>query len=244
MPRFFANHLYPEIKELTLTGDDARHIALSLRMACGDGVTLSDGRGNDYACRLTAITPEAVTAQVLSCSPSVTEPSLDICLYQAFPKGDKLELIIQKAVELGVSRIVPFSSAFCIKRPHADKWDKQHARLCRIAEEAAKQCGRGRIPQILPPLDFTQAVQQAAQADVGLFCYEGAGTQPLPQCLSHKRPKSVAVIIGSEGGFSVAEAQAAKAQGLLSAGLGFRILRCETASLFVLSYLSCLYELS
>ncbi len=244
MPRFFAEELMPNEQTATLTGDDAHHIAFSLRMACGDEITLSDGRGHDYRCRLTSITKERVTADILSCTPSLTESPVDICLYQAFPKGDKLELIIQKAVELGVSRIVPFFSAFCIKRPHADKWDKQHARLTRIAEEAAKQCGRGCVPQVLPPIDFSKAIRHAAQAEVKLFCYEGAGTQPLPACLPAKRPQSISVMIGSEGGFSESEAQAAAAGGLTPTGLGSRILRCETAPLFVLSSLSFLYELS
>ena len=175
--------------------------------------------------------------------PSETEPPYRLTLYQAVPKGDKLDLIVQKAVELGVTEIVPFISAFCVKRPHEDKWQKQSARLARIAEEAAKQCKRGAIPTIAPLLDYEEMLAHAKKAELSLFCYEGEGTKPLPLCLPAERPQSVSVVIGSEGGFSEKEAEAARACGLCPCGLGNRILRCETAPLFALSALSFKYEI-
>lgn len=243
MPRFFVADVKPDVP-LVITGEDARHIALSLRMASGDSLTVSDGRGTDYTCRLTKISPDCVMADVLASSPSLTEPPVRITLYQAFPKGDKLDTVVQKAVELGARRIVPFTSEFCIRRPHADKWEKQGSRLLRIAEEAAKQSGRSALPAIGSPLSFPEMLAEAKTADCALFCYEGKGTRPLPACLPSLAPKTVSVIVGSEGGFSSAEATAAREAGLIMTGLGHRILRCETAPLFVLSALSCRYELS
>ena len=146
MPRFFVS---PEAicdGQITIAGDDARHIARSLRMAVGDEVTLSDGLGNEYSCRLTKIRDEECTAEVLSSEKSTREPTHPVTLYMAYPKGDKLETVVQKSVELGASHIVPFESERCIKRPAPEKAEKQTARLQRIADEAAKQCGRAKIP--------------------------------------------------------------------------------------------------
>ena len=146
-------------------------------------------------------------------------------------------------IELGVTEIVPFVSSFCVKRPHEDKWQKQSARLARIAEEAAKQCKRGLIPTVAPLLDYEEMLARASAAELPLFCYEGEGTEPLPACLPPAPPHSVSVVIGSEGGFSEKEAEAARERGMRLCGLGKRILRCETAPLFALSALSFQYEI-
>ncbi len=243
MPLFFLPNAEPEDGILTLRAEDSHHIALSLRMACGDEITVSNGGGTLYACTLESITPDEVRARVCSSAPTETEPPYRLTLYQAVPKNDKLELIVQKAVELGATEIVPFVSSFCVKRPHEDKWQKQSARLARIAEEAAKQCKRGCIPTVAPLLDYEEMLDRAAEADLSLFCYEGEGTLPLPSCLPNTPPSSIAVVIGSEGGFSAKEAEAARAHGLCLCGLGKRILRCETAPLFALSSLSFRYEI-
>lgn len=243
MPLFFLPNVRTDDGILTLRAEDSRHIALSLRMARGDEITVSDGEGKLFTCTLSSITPEEVKARILSSRTAVTEPPYSLTLYQAVPKNDKLELIVQKAVELGATEIVPFISSFCVKRPHEDKWKKQSARLERIAEEAAKQCKRGRIPTIAPLLDYEEMLGRAKEAELPLFCYEGDGTLPLPACLPNEKPSSLAVIIGSEGGFSEKEAEAARARGIRLCGLGHRILRCETASLFALSALSFKYEI-
>ncbi len=244
MPRFFVSDLGEAEKTISIVGEDARHIALSLRMACGDFLTLSDGRGRDYSCRLTSITPDRVVAEVLSSAPSATESPVCITLYQAFPKGDKLDTIVQKAVELGASSIVPFSSQFCVRRPTEERSARQGARLSRIAEEAAKQTGRGVIPTLGAKLSFEDMLVSAARSELALFCYEAEGTRPLPACLPEKMPQTISVVIGSEGGFSLEEAKRAQDAGLTLCGLGSRILRCETASAYVLSALSFVYELS
>ena len=173
----------------------------------------------------------------------MTESPVRITLYMGYPKGDKLETVIQKAVELGVSRIVPFESSRCVKRPKQDKLDKLLSRFARIAEEAAKQCGRARLAEVTAPVDFRTALLDAKKSELCLFCYEGDGTRSLREVLSEKRAESISVIVGCEGGFSLNEAKEAEAAGLTPVNLGPRILRCETAPSYVLSCISYAYEL-
>ncbi len=243
MPRFFVSKDAIG-DEITVTGGDAYHIARSLRMAVGDEITLSDGEGGEYLCRLTKIRDDECAATVISRGEARGESPIRITLYMAYPKSDKLELIIQKSVELGVAAIVPFESSRCIKRPKAEKAEKQTLRLSRIAEEAAKQCGRGFVPTVSEPIRFSEMLERAAAADCALFCYEGDGTRSLKDVLTDAADKkSFAVIVGSEGGFSPEEAEAADAAGLIPVNLGPRILRCETAPLYALSALSYFFEL-
>lgn len=244
MPGFFVSKQAIGEKELIISGTDAYHIARSLRMAVGDTVTVSDGCGAEYVCRLTRIRDDECTAEILSRGDASGEPPIRISLYMAYPKSDKLELVIQKAVELGASEIVPFESSRCIKRPKAEKIEKQTARLSRIAEEAAKQCGRGILPAVREPVSFAEMLRLAGEAECGLFCYEGKGTASLKAVLTENAGcKSFSVIVGSEGGFSPEEAASAKEAGLNSVNLGPRILRCETAPIYALSALSYFFEL-
>ena len=128
--------------------------------------------------------------EIISSREGSTESPVFISLYMAYPKGDKLEIVTQKAVELGAVSIVPFESSRCVKRPRADKVEKQGARLSRIAEEAAKQCGRGRIPAVGMPIPFASVLSAVKEFDVALFCYEGDGTQSLKKVLlSLKHPE-------------------------------------------------------
>lgn len=243
MPRFFVTGA-PEDGAFLLVGDDAHHIARSLRCAVGDTVTVCDGAGTEYTCRLTQIRDDAVTATVLDAHAGETELPLSVHLLVAYPKGDKLETVVQKATELGAARITPFESSRCIKRPGAEKQDKITARLARIAEEAAKQCGRSRLPEVDRTVSFDGALSLAAESDLVLFCYEGEGTRHIREilCACPAAPASVAVLVGSEGGFSPEEAAAARAAGFAMTGLGRRILRCETAPVYALSALAFLYE--
>ena len=215
MPRFFINKEKISEASLFIDGDDARHIARSLRMAVGDEVTVCDGEGNEFLCSLTRIRDERCDLDIKESRRCEAEPLSKISLYMAYPKGDKLELVVQKAVELGVSEIIPFESSRCIKKPKAEKAQEKNARLCRIAEEAAKQCGRGILPKVALPLSFGEAMKRASEATLTLFCYEGNGTKSLKSILSEQDtvPESIAVIVGSEGGFSLDEAEEAKSLG-------------------------------
>ena len=244
MPRFFTPTENFEENTVKIVGDDAYHIARALRMAVGDEITVADMQGREHICRLTKIRDELCECEILRTEEGKTESPCDITLYMGYPKGDKLEFIIQKAVELGAVSIVPFESSRCVKRPRADKAQRQGERLSRIAEEAAKQCGRSRLPKVSQPVSFAEAIKAAKGADLALFCYEGDGTVSLKKLLSESIcPKSISVVVGCEGGFSLDEAKKAKDEGLLSVNLGPRILRCETAPLYVLSAISYVFEL-
>lgn len=244
MPRFFTPSDNFETSTVKITGDDSRHIARALRMAVGDEITVCDMQGREHLCRLTKIRDEECECEILESREGNTESPVNITLYMGYPKGDKLEFVIQKAIELGASRIVPFESSRCVKRPKGDKIEKQTARLQRIAEEAAKQCGRTRLAQVAQPISFEKAIEEAASADLPLFCYEGDGTRSINDILTEKKDvKTASVIVGCEGGFSIEEAEAAIEKGLLATGLGPRILRCETAPIYALSCISFAYEL-
>lgn len=244
MPRFFLSAPITVGETVTLTGDDARHISFSLRMAAGEEVTLLDGAGGVFRARLCALDGTAVSAEITEKLPAEAESPLHIHLYQGYPKSDKLELIVQKAVELGVSDITPFESERCVKRPKADKLSHIAERQNRIALEAAKQCGRDRLPAVHTPISFAEMLREASAFPLCLFCYEGAGTRSMKDiCLAHSDVREIAVVVGSEGGFSPKEAEEARAAGLAMTGLGKRILRCETAPLYVLSALSFFFEL-
>ena len=244
MPRFFVDPDAIQGDTITVTGDDARHIARSLRMAVGDEVTLSDGLGVEYSCRLTKIRDEECIAEVLSSEKSKREPTHPVTLYMAYPKGDKLETVVQKSVELGASHIVPFESERCIKRPAPEKAEKQTARLQRIADEAAKQCGRGILPTVHTPVSFGAMLDMMAKHSLVLFCYEKEDTTTIRAALENATGLSdLAVIVGAEGGFSEKEAAAIVDKGAKCVSLGPRILRCETAPDYALAVISCFLEL-
>ena len=245
MPRFFVDKEYINEEKIIISGSDAHHIARSLRMAEGDAVTVSDGEGAEYECILSRIRDEECECKILEKVQSERESPVYITLFMAYPKGDKLEVVIQKAVELGASRIVPFESSRCIKRPKAEKQDKQLARLKKIAEEAAKQCGRARIPEVAAPLSFDKMLAEMKKSDLPLLCYEDErGTNIKEALRGAEKHSSIAVIVGSEGGFSEAEANAAREAGAVAVSLGKRILRCETAPSFALSAIAYELELS
>lgn len=244
MPRFFVPSDNFGEGSVTISGDDAFHIARALRMAVGDEITVADMHGDEHLCRLVKIRDDVCECEILKTKKGENESPVNITLYMGYPKGDKLETVIQKAVELGALYIVPFESSRCIKRPRPEKAEKQNARLQKIAEEAAKQCGRSRLPEVLPAIDFKDAIARAAKDDLALFCYEGDGTVKISSVLAEaKGKKNISVIVGCEGGFSLEEAKTAEAAGLTPVNLGPRILRCETAPTVVLSILSYVFEL-
>lgn len=243
MPRFFTPTENFDGNTVRITGEDAYHIARALRMAVGDSVTVADMQGREHSCRLTKIRDDVCECEILATTVGKTESPVEITLFMGYPKGDKLEVVIQKAVELGAARIVPFESSRCIKRPRQDKAEKQGARLSRIAEEAAKQCGRSRLAEVMPPVSYKAMLDMAKESELALFCYEGDGTESLKKVIDGQRAKSISVVVGCEGGFSIEEASLAKDAGLIPVNLGPRILRCETAPTYVLACISYAYEL-
>ncbi len=251
MPRFFVVKDQINDGYVTILGDDAHHISRSLRMAVGERITVCDMQKNEYACTLEEFLPDRVVAKVIAERQSDTEPPFLATLYQALPKNDKLDSIIQKSVECGISRIVTFNSERCIAKEGVTE-EKKLTRRSRIALEAAKQSGRGIIPEISATISFKEAIRSAAEADIALFCYEGDDTLSLKSFLSERKAEllrngitepTVSIVIGSEGGFSHAEVELARKAGLVPIGLGKRILRTETASSFVLGCLVYEFEL-
>ena len=253
MARFFLSRDAMDLASgvIPIAGDDAHHIAFSLRMAVGEHLTVCDMQKTEYACTITDIKPDLVLLRIDEVRPNSTELPIAVTLYQSLPKGDKMDYIVQKAVELGVTSIVPVAGARCIVKLDEKNAQKKVARWQKIAEEAAKQCGRGIVPQIGMPISFAQAIADGASTDLPLFCYEGDGTVSLKTVLDNAMSKmppdrisiSSAVYIGPEGGYDTKEVALAADAGFASVNLGRRILRCETASGFVLSCMTYAFEL-
>ena len=235
MPRFFIDYVPDDTA--VITGGDAQHIAHALRMHKGEKLVLCDCLGMDYDGEIERIEPGGVSVlvRILSCCQSVSEPSLRVTLYQALPKQDKFDTVVQKAVELGVYRIVPMLSARCVSRPDEKAFAKKRQRWQKIADEAAKQSGRGILPQIGELEKFSEAIQEATAEEGGktLLFYEGGGERILN--LLQDAPSSVAVLIGPEGGFEPDEVTLAQHAGAVCATLGPRILRTETAPIAALA---------
>lgn len=249
MPQFFISPSQIGIRgdgsrTVLITGDDALHITKSLRMKPGENVTVCDGCYREYLCRVESV-GDAVVLGIESESRSKTEPPYRAAVYQALVKGDKIDTVIQKSVECGAARIVPFISERCVVRLSPRDTEKKLPRWQRIAEEAAKQCGRGTVPVVAPLMSFDEAVRDASSADMPLFCYENEHTESLASIIKKAdgAPGSVSVMIGSEGGFSAKEADRAAECGMKNISLGSRILRTETASSFVLACLSLAFEM-
>lgn len=213
-----------------ITGPDAAHLAKVLRVRPGEKLVLCNGSGVDFVAEVTKVSPQEVILRVLGSSPALTEPDIWVEMYIGYAKGDRLEWAIQKSVELGASVIVPFFSANTVVKPK--KEEEKNLRYTRIAHEAAKQCGRGILPKVEMPLNYTEMLEAAGKNQRALFLYEGGG-EPLRKVLEGQT--SIAIITGAEGGFTPQEAQQAAEGGCVQVGLGARILRCETAPVAALA---------
>lgn len=216
-----------------LTGTDAHHLANVMRAKVGEQVVLCGPDGLEYTGTITAIQPGRVEFAVTEGAPSRAEPSVELTLFVGYPKQGKLDEIIRHSVELGVRSVVPFFSRYCVAAPK--KEDAKNERYNRIAAEAAKQAGRGLVPTVEMPLpDFAAVCAAFRGYDLVLFFYECGGVS-LRTALAGGAPRRIALVTGSEGGFSADEAAAAAAAGAVTVGLGPRILRCETAPLTALT---------
>lgn len=231
MPRFFVTEPFGD--SVVIDGEGARHISRSLRMAVGEEVIVCDTKGNDFLCEIESVADKEVYLKVNSSSKCESEPNVKVTLYQAMPKSDKLELIVQKAVELGVHRIVPVLTSRCISRPDKKSMDKKLDRLNKIALSAAQQSGRGIVPEVSSMISFERAVEEMAKDECPILFYESDGTKL--KTLMDASPKSVSIMIGSEGGFEREEVEKAASLGIPAVNLGKRILRCETAPMCALS---------
>ena len=233
MARFFMAGTNLAGGTVIIRGREAEHVKV-LRLRPGEDVTLCDGEGNDYKCRLVQADREQAEMEVLEVVRCPAEPSVKVTVLCGLPKGDKTEYIIQKCVEAGAEEILFFLSDRCVARPDAP--EKKLERWQRISEEAAKQSGRGIIPKVGWVGDFAGALNEAVQKDLGLFLYETGEREGLDAVLGSSRDlKTLALITGPEGGFAHFEADLARITGLRICSMGERILRCETAPVVALT---------
>lgn len=231
MPRFFAEPENINGNIITLYSDDAVHISRVLRGKAGDILTVCDGKGNDYTAEITSVSDKSVTLEIKETFVTKSEPSVRITLYQGLPKGDKMETIIQKCVELGVCGIVPVNTERCIVKIDKNKENKKMERWRKIAESAAKQSGRGIIPSMGQVVSFENALKEASSMDGAVIPYELEEKNGLKSFLDGFKGESLAVFIGPEGGFSIDEIEKAVKSGVVPVTLGKRILRTETAGM-------------
>ncbi|MDR0222940.1 MAG: 16S rRNA (uracil(1498)-N(3))-methyltransferase [Oscillospiraceae bacterium] len=230
-PRFFCGDISGG--GFTLTPSDLRHAEKVLRIKRGGKAVICDGRGTDYLCAYTG----GGVFEIIEAFSNAAEPDIRVRLFQCLPKSDKMDFIVQKAVELGVSEIVPVISARCVSRPDGKSGPAKSERYRKIAYEAAKQCGRGKIPAIGEFSDFKAAVRSFDRAGTGIIFYE-CGGERLNDIVKNAKPgAAIDVFIGSEGGFETAEVDLARRLGITPATLGKRILRVDTASVAAISVL-------
>ena len=240
MHRFFVDSSSVGDNIITITGDDAHHISNVLRLKADDDIVVCDNCGCEYYCSILSVSKTLVECRVLRLGRSSSEPPIEIVLYQGVPKGDKLETVIQKCVELGVTRIVPVA----MKRSVAQIKDKEkkQTRMQRISLEASKQCGRSIVPAISQVMTFSEAIKDSLSCDLRILPYEAEEVNKLKNVLQSKKDaKKIAIFIGPEGGFDPLEVDAAKNAGFTTVTLGPRILRTETAPLACVS--AVMYEL-
>ena len=233
MPRFFMAGTNIKGGMAIIRGRDAEHVRV-LRLRPGEDLIICDAQGTDYRCRLVSAEPDQVEAEVLEVVPCPAEPSVAVTVLCGLPKGDRVDYIIQKCVEAGASEIVFFLSDRCVARPETP--EKKLERWQRIAEEAAKQSGRGIIPQVAWAGELAEALDIAVKKDLGLFMYETGEREALNAVLdANPEIQTAAIITGPEGGFAEFEAKLAKICGLHICSMGERILRCETAPVVALT---------
>ncbi len=240
MYRFYVDQTMISDQHITIDGSDVNHIKNVLRMRAGDRLVVNDTCGTDYYCIIDNISKEEVSLTIEATKRCEAELSSKLYLFQALPKLDKMELIIQKAVELGAYEVVPVVTKRCVVKLDGDK--RQEKKLLRwrsIAESAAKQSARGIIPNVTDPMTYAEALEYSRKLEYNIIPYEHAeGMDEARKVMEEAAGKgSVGIFIGPEGGFEDEEIEKALAAGIKPISLGNRILRTETAGMTVLSIL-------
>ena len=234
MVRFFVEPQEVTGESIILTGENAQH-AKVLRLKAGEQVLVCDGQGNECLCQVQSFGAGELEVSVLERRASETEAAVQVSVYMAFPKADKLEHVIQKATELGAYEIVAFPSGRCVSRPDEKSLRKKLERWQKIAASAAEQSGRGRVPQVLVLESYRAALERAAEADRAILLYENERATTLKMALEEAPLSTVSILSGPEGGLEEKEVRQALDAGIRVCTLGRRILRCETAPLCALS---------
>lgn len=239
MHHFFVTPQQVKEETIWIEGTDVNHIKNVLRMKIGEELQISDGNNKKYLCEIVSMTSDEVCVQIKEELQSDTELPSKIYLFQGLPKSDKMELIVQKAVELGAYEIIPVATKRAVVKLDDKKAAKKVERWNSIAEGGAKQSGRNVIPEVKRVMSYKEAIQYAKELDVVLIPYELAeGMQETKEIISNVQPgQSIGIFIGPEGGFETAEVEYAIENGAKAITLGKRILRTETAGLTTLSIL-------
>lgn len=240
MARFFifgAN--YPQGGTVILSGEDAEH-ARVLRLRVGEEIVISDGAGRDFNCTVRGFTGAGVEAEVNGIARNTAEPSVAVTVVAGLPKqAERAEYTVQKCTECGATKLLFYRSHRCVADPGQRSIEKKLARWQRIAEEAAKQSGRGMVPEVAYSSDFGAALEAGRKTALPLFLYETGERTPLREVLEAEAPGagSAAILTGPEGGFEPYEAELARRLGFRVCAMGPRILRCETAPVAALAAL-------
>ena len=243
MPKFFVPKENILNDKIIICGEDVSHIKKVLRMSVGESLCLCDGMGKNYDAVIDSIEDKEIICKIISSEMADTEPRILVTLFQGIPKASKMDYIIQKTTELGITKIVPVTMSRCVVKIENKKdAEKKQQRWQKIAEEAAKQSGRGVIPIVDMPISFNEAVNRLKDADIGFAPYECEEKSGLKNVLTkNQNAKSISYIIGPEGGFDLDEIEKLKLSGIETVTLGKRILRTETAGMAVLAMI--MYEL-
>ena len=241
MRRLFYKGILGE--SITITGTDAHHLMHVMRAKAGQQVTVVDDEGSVALMEMTAFTAESVELTLKERLEGNTESPLELTLVQCLLKADKMDWVVQKAVELGVDRICPVASQNCVVHYDSKKADQRRQRWQKIADEAAKQCGRTKLLQVEPIVGIKEFLAKSGFREENplYFCYENEEQKTIKEALTNSQAGKATVIIGPEGGFTLEEAQALEEAGGQSVTLGPRILRAETAAIASLSVIQ--YEL-
>jgi 16S rRNA (uracil1498-N3)-methyltransferase len=243
VPTFFVEKRCVSGDTAVLDGSEAGHMLRSLRLRVGDSFHAFDEEGSRYRMRILEATSRSLRAEVLETAPPDEPPAVAVTLLVGMPKADKMDFILEKATELGVDRVVVFRSSRTVPRPDAADERKRLARWERIALAAAKQCGAGRVPKVEGILSWPAALAAASGADGKVVFWEGVGSFGLKRVLAPMAgARSVALLVGPEGGFSEGEVTEAEGAGFARAGLGKRILRVETAAVAALAMVTYHFE--
>lgn len=244
MYRFFVNSEQILENEICITGKDVNHIKNVLRMKVGQQVLISNGQDREYTCAIEEICPEKVLLSICDIYGPERELSVQVTLFQGLPKSDKMEMVIQKMVELGAYEIVPVATKRCVVKLDEKKAAMKTKRWNAIAESAAKQSKRGIIPEVTEPISFRQALEKARTMDMLLIPYEEAENMQITRKIVSeiKSGMNIGIFIGPEGGFAEDEVTLAAEYGAKAITLGKRILRTETAGMALMSVIMYLME--
>lgn len=237
MPKFFTARENISDTQIVIDSEDAKHIQKVLRLGVGDEITVCDGRGIDYSAVISDIEKTRVVCHIKNSRTCDTEPGVKVTLYQGLPKAAKMDYIIQKTTELGITKIVPAKMSRCVMKLENTAAEKKKVeRWNKIAYEAAKQSGRGVIPEVTMPMNMDEIIPALQEADLVFAPYECEQETRLKDVLEAAgEVRNVSFIIGPEGGFDITEIEKLKAAGIKTITLGRRILRTETAGEAVLA---------